>query len=71
MAKITGMPAFVKKGAQYMDAIKAIRDFAYFHRITGQSMGQWEKKWRTAEVEKWNLDKAILEERGEEIYGMR
>ncbi len=59
MAKITGMPAFVKKGAQYMNVIKAIEDYSYYHKITGQSMDKWEK-WRTEEVEKWHLDKSIL-----------
>lgn len=59
MAKVTGMPVFVKKGAQYMNVIRAIEEFDYFSRITGKSMEQWEK-WRAKEVGKWNLDKSIL-----------
>lgn len=59
MEKVAGMPAFVKKGAQYMNVIKAIEDYSYYHKITGQCMDAWEK-WRAAEVEKWDLDKAML-----------
>lgn len=59
MPNKVGMPAFVKKGAQYMNVIKAIEDYSYYHKITGQSMDKWEK-WRTKEVEKWHLDKSIL-----------
>lgn len=59
MAKITGMPAFVKKGAQYMNVIKAIEDYSYYHKITGQGMKHWEK-WRAKEVAKWHLDKSML-----------
>lgn len=40
MAKATGMPAFVKKGEQYMNVIKAIEDYSYYHKITGQCMGK-------------------------------
>lgn len=59
MPNKVGMPVFVKKGAQYMNVIKAIEDFAYYNKMTGQSIDKWEK-WRTAEVQKWHLDKSIL-----------
>lgn len=60
MEKVAGMPAFVKKGEQYMNVIKAIEDYSYYHKITGQDMCKW-KKWRAAIVDKWHLDKTILE----------
>lgn len=71
MAKATGMPAFVKKGEQYMNVIKAIEDYSYYHKITGQCMDAWEK-WRASEVEKWDLDKAMLEKgkREDDLTGM-
>lgn len=60
MAKNKGVPVFVKKGRQYMDVIKAIENYSYYHRITGRSWDEW-NAWRVQACEEWMLDKAILE----------
>lgn len=54
MVKKVSMPVFVKQGEQYMDVIKAIKDFVYYQKITGQSKEHW-KKWRTKEMKKYGL----------------
>ena len=66
MTKPTGMPAFVKKGEQYMNVIKAIEDFKYWTGITGKSYEEWQI-WRIQTAQKWQLDISILEEDGEDM----
>ncbi len=66
MARVTSMPVFLKKGAQYMNVIKAIEDFKYWTGITGQSYEEWQI-WRIQTAQKWQLDISILEEGGEDM----
>lgn len=45
-----------------MDVIRAIEDFLYYHRITGQDWNKWQD-WRVSAAREWHIDMKRIEER--------